>query len=746
MSEPLSSIADPQRRRASVRADLGCWGIALALLFLNAGCAALHPIRGVPASYLPLEFIGPSRDGLRPINPLLLTRSRPAEHLVDAGDVLTVYIPGILGTASPDAHIVGETPPINYPQDPEMPPTVGFPITVRGDGTLSLPQVPPIPVRGLTLAQVEEAVRRAYTTPKQILAVGRERILVSLQRPREYRVLVVREDMTPNTVASGAGTVNLGNSRRGTARIVSLKAYENDVLHALSRAQGVDGLPGLDAEGAIYVIRRRSRGGPGAGTLPGGEFCPPNFGQPHVSPNGYGLPPGSGPAPGYAPQPGEPVVRFQSPDASYRSKAGDSYSGHSFTQPGNMRRTAHTMGDASGWGAAPTQPMSGYRPSAPQGGAPYSAVGDYRAVNPPALPAPQGYGPTTSPYAGGVLPAQYGYDTPQNYGAAPGPYAYREPAAPYGSPYAVQTPQPAPAMASPAGSPWPTMQPTAQQPVYPAQPGGFQFAPGGAAMTAPATPVSPQPDPQFASAPIAMPNGASPPMAYQQGPFPLGGYGAGGNSGFGPPGGGYAPLGNVAPFAGGFDELLAGDNWGAMASGTIDGPGVVRIPVRIAPGEMPHVSEQDVTLEDGDVVFIEARSSEVFYTGGLLGGGQFTLPRDYDLRALEAISIAGGQGSRGGNSRSSGGVSALNQDVTISASKLIVVRRLEDGTRVPIEVDLNRAKRDMTGRENIIIQPGDYLYLQYSCIEAIGAFFERHLLEGALFGLATAQFQTGGGN
>ena len=178
--------------------------------------------------------------------------------------------------------------------------------------------------------------------------------------------------------------------------------------------------------------------------------------------------------------------------------------------------------------------------------------------------------------------------------------------------------------------------------------------------------------------------------------------------------------------------------------GTIDGPNVVRIPIRIGPGESPQITEADVTLEDGDIVFIESRGSEVFYTGGLLGGGQYTLPRDYDLRALEALSIAQSQGSGGGSQKSTGGVSALNQDVTISASQLIVVRQLADGTNVPIHIDLNRAKRDMTGRENIIIQPGDYLYLQYTCLEGVGAFFERHLLEGALFGVAAAQLTTNG--
>lgn len=226
--------------------------------------------------------------------------------------------------------------------------------------------------------------------------------------------------------------------------------------------------------------------------------------------------------------------------------------------------------------------------------------------------------------------------------------------------------------------------------------------------------------------------GASPMQTLPAAPF----------SGYPAPG---LPPGQIGPSYGSlptedyFQSLMA-----TGLDGTIDGPNVVRIPIRVGPGESPQITETDVTLEDGDIVFIEARSSEVFYTGGLLGGGQYTLPRDYDLRALEALSIAQSQGSRGGSQKSAGGVSAINQDVTISASQLVVVRKLADGTSVPIQIDLNRAKRDMTGRENIIIQPGDYLYLQYTCLEGVGAFFERHLLEGALFGLATAQFTSNG--
>ena len=735
--------------------------LAVLTIGLLSGCGALHPIKGVPASYLPCEYLGPSRDGLRPINPMLLTRSQPAEHRVDAGDVLTIYIPGVLGTASTDVHTIGETPPINYPQDQEMPPTIGYPITVRDDGTISLPQVPPISVRGLSLAQVEEAVRRAYSKPKQVLPVGKERILVSLQRPRMYRVLVVREDSSfvTTTGGGGVGQVNLGNSRRGTARIVSLKAYENDVLHALARTQGADGLPGLDAEGAIYVIRRRSGGG---------------FGGPIGAP--IGVDPGL-PAPGNwqtmtptvsNPSPygdGSTVIRFQSPDGNYRSSRGDAYSGHSFgaapsSIPTSGRYGAplgamttsvpapHTYGPTSGRYGAPlgavgtipsaahTPMMSGPSPTAgsryaiaPESGPVPAAPTNWDTIASPRQTAPMNSGRYGAPAFAASSPAPTMANRPSaSYRSAPvgtapvrpvGNISVRGPSAPIGTAQFTTGPTPIPGQQPSPPQGWAGPQPNAA--------GGLPgVMPPATALTnpSPIPAMTPQAGPLVSAGPTP-----GLPMATSIAPvdpimLPSGGWSPG-------------PMASL-PTDDYFDTMLT-----AGLDSTIDGPNVIRIPVRVGPGEPVQIRESDITLEDGDIVFIEARGSEVFYTGGLLGGGQFTLPRDYDLRALEALSIAQSASvGQGGGTRAIGGVSALNQDVTISASKLIVVRKLADGTSVPIEVDLNRAKQDMTGRENIIIQPGDYLYLQYSCVEAIAAFFERHLLEGALFGVAAAQFQS----
>jgi len=347
------------------------WHILCVLLLtvLLNGCAAIHPIKGIPAQYLPTEYKAEMRSGKETIDLSLLRQPAPSHYLLDSGDVLGVYIEGVLGQFK-------DVPPVHFPQTQEVAPSLGYPIPIRENGTISLPLIGSIFARGLTLTQLEETIRRKYTTEKSILREGRDRILISLQKPRSYRVLVIRQENANDVVGSSAGNLNLGRSKRGTGRVINLPAYSNDVLH------------------------------------------------------------------------------------------------------------------------------------------------------------------------------------------------------------------------------------------------------------------------------------------------------------------------------------------------------------------------------DGDVVFIESRDTEIFYTGGLLGGGQYTLPRDYDLDILGAISIAQAGGS-GGSGKSTGGPSALNQDVTISASNAIILRQLPNGTQVPIKVDLYEAVRNPSQR--ILIQPGDYVILQYTKSEAIAAFVERHLLEGALFGLAASNLQSGGG-
>ena len=408
--------------------------VGLCLLGTLTGCAAFHPMEGVPARYLPTELKAGERNGKKTIDFSLLSQKPPVNYLIDSGDVLAVYVEGQVGRST-------DPPPVHFPLNNEGPASFGLPFPVREDGTISLPNVGSIFVRGQSIAQVEQRVKQAYLSPKQIIHPENYRVQVSLQRPRQYRVLVIRQDSrTEPLTNSAAGGLNLGLVKRGSGKLVSLPAYSNDVLNALT---ATDGMPGLDAEPAVYVIRRR-------------------------------------------------------------------------------------------------------------------------------------------------------------------------------------------------------------------------------------------------------------------GPLEMG----------------HSQLSNL----------------------DVDGRHVIRIPIRLGPGETADIREEDVILQDGDIVFIESRDTEVFFTGGLLGGGQFTLPRDYDLDILQALSIATSRGNAG-TGRVAGGLSALNNDVSISPSTVIVLRKLPDGGEVPIKIDLYRARTDMS--ERIAIQPGDYILLQYTPLEAIAAFFERHLLEGALFGLAAQSFTSG---
>jgi hypothetical protein len=147
----------------------------------------------------------------------------------------------------------------------------------------------------------------------------------------------------------------------------------------------------------------------------------------------------------------------------------------------------------------------------------------------------------------------------------------------------------------------------------------------------------------------------------------------------------------------------------------------VRIPLRLRPGEPPPFRPEDVVLHSGDIVFIEARDTQVFYTGGLLPSHQFQLPRDYDLDVVQAIAYAGGPWVSGafGLSNLSGNV--IQPGLGFPSPSLVTVLRRTPGDRqIPIRIDLNRALRDP--RERILIQAGDIIILQETPLEAVSRY------------------------
>ena len=474
----MLSSPEPDPLRARSRPSRRPLAASCLLALIVSGCAAFVPNQGIPARMVPAEYKGSSREIYRTLDLSLLRQSPPAEYRIDHGDVLGIYIDGVLGSKD-------EIPPVNFPVDHELAPGVGYPIPVREDGTITLPLATAIPVRGLSLRELEDRLRKVYTEQHPVLKPGHERILVSLQKPRSVRVLVMRQEAGNTTSRPLGHELNQINpEKRGVGQVIALPAYRNDVLNALAETGG---LPGQDADNVVYVMRRSCQSNP---ELPQPLFNP----QPATLPGG----------------------------------------------------NAHTAADPNGPGAQ----------------------------------------------AAGMSP-----------------------------------------------------------------------------------------------------DGASAVPGYWTGPW---------------------------------------DN-----DPTVDSPYVVKIPLRLAPGETPQFCEGDIVLHDGDVVFLESREKEYFFTAGLLGGGQYSLPRDHDLDVLGAIAVAetNTRSTAFRPTKAIGGVSALNQDITVSASKVIVFRKLPNGQEIPIKIDLYRAMKDPA--ERILIQPGDRVVLQYSRPEAVAAFLERHLFEGFLIGAAT---------
>ncbi|MGL4551963.1 MAG: polysaccharide biosynthesis/export family protein [Gemmataceae bacterium] len=232
---------------------------ALLLVGLLNGCAAVsNPVvDGIPVRRLPPEALGQSRETERPISLASLRQPPPEFYRLGPGDVLGVHVEGVLGEKN-------APPPVRIPEQGNVPPALGYPLPVREDGTVPLPLIDPVKVEGLSLSEAQAKVVKAYTVTKVILKPGRDRIIVTLIKPRTYQVLVLREDAGDSTVGTtggfgggfAGGGASFQQTRRTAGFALDLPAYENDVLNALTRSGG---LPGAEAENEVIVERRANR-------------------------------------------------------------------------------------------------------------------------------------------------------------------------------------------------------------------------------------------------------------------------------------------------------------------------------------------------------------------------------------------------------------------------------------------------------------------------------------------------------
>ena len=155
-------------------------------------------------------------------------------------------------------------------------------------------------------------------------------------------------------------------------------------------------------------------------------------------------------------------------------------------------------------------------------------------------------------------------------------------------------------------------------------------------------------------------------------------------------------------------------------------PAEIRIPLRWPCDMPPPFGPEDIELKSGDIIFIPALDAQFYYTGGILPSREVPLPRDSDLRVLEALLRVGGPFLNGGINANnlSGGIvgSGIGNP---SPSLLTVLRPLPNGSQAEIRVDLNRAAVDP--RENILVQAGDILVLQETRHEAVARYFSQVL-------------------
>jgi len=151
----------------------------------------------------------------------------------------------------------------------------------------------------------------------------------------------------------------------------------------------------------------------------------------------------------------------------------------------------------------------------------------------------------------------------------------------------------------------------------------------------------------------------------------------------------------------------------------------IRIPLRLPLGAPAPFGPDEIILHEGDIVYLQSRDDEVFYTGGLLPGGIFPLPRDHDLTLIEAMSMstasAGGPAGYGAPT----GLNGRDQNFrggghggVINPTRVLVIRRLPSGDQVKISVDLNREVNDV-GKQ-LIIRPDDFIMLQFKPSEFAG--------------------------
>jgi len=231
----------------------------LGLLASGTGCVT-YSHHAIPADRLPPELRFCEKGCRVPVNLALLTQTPPQSYVIGPGDILAIYVRGLLppNTDDPEPVVQGNTAvqPIYFPPGGNIQsPSIGVPLQVSDDGSIPLPVIGAIPVAGLTVQQAVDKISAAIVN-KEVVQKGREYVYVSVVRSRVTRVVVIREEVQSPSPTILPRTSDV-RAMRGSAQVVDLPVFEEDILHALAASGG---MPGTDAMNEVWILRREQLG------------------------------------------------------------------------------------------------------------------------------------------------------------------------------------------------------------------------------------------------------------------------------------------------------------------------------------------------------------------------------------------------------------------------------------------------------------------------------------------------------
>ncbi|MBL8812329.1 MAG: polysaccharide biosynthesis/export family protein [Planctomycetaceae bacterium] len=238
-----------------------CMGL---LSLMSVGCHAITDVHSsIPASRLPQSLSPAPKEGLAVFPFTAYGQVKPDAHLIGPGDRISVYVYGVVPAGADATPVLERTQPVNQryypPHGSVVGATTGLPLEVDSEGQIELPLVGKISLDGLTIPEATTKVKEIYRE-KQVTREDTERVLVSLITPRVHRIVVLRED-TPTPTVQLVAPGQVDHIHRGSADVVDLPVYENDLLHALAITGG---LPGTDAARELWIFKRSGLNDPHA--------------------------------------------------------------------------------------------------------------------------------------------------------------------------------------------------------------------------------------------------------------------------------------------------------------------------------------------------------------------------------------------------------------------------------------------------------------------------------------------------